>query len=677
MDDEKKVLESEKIKEVSDEKMKLDSEAKDTEVKKDDFPVISKEEFDEMLKEEEKEEPKEEVKPKEIKRYTEISKRPEPRLKKVPGPYLTMFRESVNERETGQLVYKGEDALPFVNENVMLVADGLGGASSIRHVKFERGLFEEDEIYDTLFKDMYGEKNPLLEDYVIDSFGQLIAVRNLYDEVPLSPKNVKKGGYFASRIVSSIFLNQVFNAGKNGNTLYDEVMGFFGSAKVLTKNQYEILQENIARKITDIIHEDLAKISKNANLIYESKYSGVALLGTTLTATIVKENEKDVDAFYFQAGDSIPYVLDKDGLRQIMHDHEGKDGGMTNYIRANDEIFDRPFYIETKYMNFPKPCILFNSSDGCFDSNAFVSPLAFEKLILEAIRDAKDYDGVSEILRAFFLENGHHDDSSTIAMKFLGYETFAEWQEFAKARLAALNEKYFSKMSDLLEVDFGDKLELVKQTNARAIQMLGREFKNNPKVIDYYKEIAYRDALSHFDLTLEEVDSRLIGYKKLALEFMSYNNVECLEEGPKVTPGERTTDPEDVFALITSDPLVAGELTALVDTDHALEDAKALKAIINAYNYYHGLHNQLTDVNKAIEEAPKLLDSDFALKGGLALLDEFVKNEIYTSEEAKALLERVGYSNEDVAELEKKKEKQASLLEEYDVTYESIMGKKE
>ena len=82
-------------------------------------------------------------------------------------------------------------------------------------------------------------------------------------------------------------------------------------------------------------------------------------------------------------------------------------------------------------------------------------------------------------------------------------------------------------------------------------------------------------------------------------------------------------------------------------------------------------------VNKAIEEAPKLLDSDFALKGGLALLNEFVKNEIYTSEDAKALLERVGYSNEDVAELEKKKEEQAALLEEYDVTYESIMGKKE
>ena len=59
---------------------------------------------------------------------------------------LTVYRQSSKQRPDGQIIYKGEDARPYVGDNVLFVADGLGGASAIRHQKFKPELFDEDKI---------------------------------------------------------------------------------------------------------------------------------------------------------------------------------------------------------------------------------------------------------------------------------------------------------------------------------------------------------------------------------------------------------------------------------------------------------------------------------------------------------------------------------------------------
>ena len=65
---------------------------------------------------------------------------------------LTVYRQSSKQRPDGTIVYKGEDALPYVDDTFFVVADGLGGAASIRHQKINPALFEKDKIMDTLFQ---------------------------------------------------------------------------------------------------------------------------------------------------------------------------------------------------------------------------------------------------------------------------------------------------------------------------------------------------------------------------------------------------------------------------------------------------------------------------------------------------------------------------------------------
>ena len=109
-----------------------------------------------------------------------------------------------------------------------------------------------------------------------------------------------------------------------------------------------LLGEEVAAKL----REGMAKVAEQGNLIYESAYRGLALLGTTMTATLYREGEDYVDALYFLAGDSRPYLLDKDGLVQTVADQEGKDGGMTNFIHVTEGT---SFTLDCKYFRFPKP----------------------------------------------------------------------------------------------------------------------------------------------------------------------------------------------------------------------------------------------------------------------------------------------------------------------------------
>ena len=49
------------------------------------------------------------------------------------------------------IFYGGEDTLPYVDDHVLFVADGIGGCSSTRHRQFNRDLFDPDKQFDTLF----------------------------------------------------------------------------------------------------------------------------------------------------------------------------------------------------------------------------------------------------------------------------------------------------------------------------------------------------------------------------------------------------------------------------------------------------------------------------------------------------------------------------------------------
>ncbi len=413
---------------------------------------------------------------------------------------LTVYRQSSKERPDGTIVYKGEDARPYVDGQIIFVADGLGGAASIRHQKIKPELFEEEKILDILFKDVFEKyDDERFVKYVKDSFFELFAVKNCYTD---NVNNIKKSGFFASRIVTAILLHEMLY-----NSEYSAAELFAKMTTAETEEARTDILEQCSKHFKELIQSKLRQIAKNANLIYESSYSGLALLGSTLCATIYLENEDSVEAIYLTAGDSRPYVWQEStGLCQVLPDEEGKDGGMTNYIKAND---DSDFYIRANYMKFAKPCIIFNASDGCFDSGKFVSQMAFEALLLGSVTESDSMEKVSDALTEFFVDYGRHDDSSTIALKAFGFESYDALKDACDRRLSALKQDYISKMEDLLDVDYALECEECERKFPARLSTIKEKFSSEAAVIDYcgkyVKEGKYEPARAAIDAIDQEI----------------------------------------------------------------------------------------------------------------------------------------------------------------------------
>jgi len=450
---------------------------------------------------------------------------------------LTVYRQAVKERD-GYKNYRGEDARPYTGDNVFFVADGLGGASAIRHTKFVPELFDEEKLPDILFKDVledYSDEEFL--NYVKNSFFEFFAVKDHYGD---NVYNIKKSGYFGSRIATSLLLHElIYNEDfdvKHGGLFkkYDELQSEEDKAEFVKR---------FGEYIAEFLGEKIRKVASNANLIYEGAYHGLALLATTLCATVYCEGEDCVEAFYLTAGDSRPYLWNAEGLCQVVEDEEGSDGGMTNYIQATE---GKTFNINCEYRKFKKPCVLFNTSDGCFDSAAFLSQMAFEKVLLENISASQDMQGAAKGLEEFFVTNGTHDDSSTIALAAFGFETYAELKALADKRLEEMAEKFLTELPEVLETDFASKLETAEVGNADEEKSLKAKLDGEEKVKEFcalrIKEGAYEaynekiqvidDEKEKLEKGVEEAKAqaeKIITENFLFLE--KYYAMQCLDEG--------------------------------------------------------------------------------------------------------------------------------------------------
>ncbi|MBO4877667.1 MAG: SpoIIE family protein phosphatase [Ruminococcus sp.] len=413
---------------------------------------------------------------------------------------LTVYRQASKTRPDGTVVYKGEDARPYVDSSLIMTADGLGGAAAIRHTKISPELFDENKVTELLFGGVMDDiSDKAFQDYVKDSFFELRSVKDIYTD---NVNNIKKSGYFASRIVSAIVLHNVLTE----NDLRPENL-FTELEKQEKAGKREEFLKGLGEWFRKEIKEKLCKAAEKANIVYESAYAGLALLGTTLTAAIYRENKDSVDVLYVTAGDSRPYVWNKeDGLCQIIADQERADGGMTNYIRA-DEGSD--FTIDCSAFSFKKPCVLFNSTDGCFDSGYFIHPMAFEKTLLETAGESKDPEEMSAKLTDFFLEYGRHDDSSTIAMKFFGYSDFADFKKAAAERLAFIEKNYLSELEGLLQHDYGAELDQLNADKEKRLAVLCGELAENEAVDRFCREsvdeYCHKAAKDQFDDAAAEI----------------------------------------------------------------------------------------------------------------------------------------------------------------------------
>ena len=413
---------------------------------------------------------------------------------------LTVYRQSSKTRPDGTVVYKGEDALPYIDEQIFFVADGLGGAAAIRHQKIKQELFDKNELMRTLFDGVYDDySDERFVTYVTDSFFELFAVKDCYTD---NINNIKKSGYFASRIVTAIVLHELlYNEKCSAKSIFEL------HKKAIEEDKTDAFLSSLGDHFKKQIQDNLRKVAHNANLIYESSYSGLALLGSTICATIYYEHEDCVEAMYLTAGDSRPYVWDsKRGLCQVLADQEGKDGGMTNYIRANE---DADFDIRCNYFKFDKPCVLFNASDGCFDSGKFISQLAFEKLIMDSAKATDSVEGLSEALTSFFVDYGRHDDSSTIAMRFFGFDSFDAFKEKVNERSAVLENDYIAVMPDILDVDYVAEYEQCANTFPAKISALKDKFESEKGTVRYCTEFVRSGKYRPYVEKVQAIDGKI------------------------------------------------------------------------------------------------------------------------------------------------------------------------
>ena len=393
---------------------------------------------------------------------------------------LTVFRQTTKTREDGTKVYKGEDASPYVDDRLFFVADGMGGRGAIYHQSFKRELFEPDKLLDTLFAGVFDDyADERFVRYVTNSFFELYGVKHCYFSKQL---NMKKSGYFGSRILAALLLHAALYI----EDLQPENL-FAKYHEQSSPKKREALLKELGDRLAELFQAQLRQVARNANLVYESSLENLALLGTTLCATIYRETEDAVEAIYLHAGDSRPYIwTERDGLCQLIEDQEGEDGAMTNYIRANE---GESFGISCYYRRFPKPCVLFNASDGAFELKYYRSQMTFEKFILDAAVGSKDTAEMSEKLCQAFYDYGRaDDDSSTIAMKMFGYESFEAFQKSCAARLDALNAAYLSKLPELLERDYAAEFEEASREKPDPLASVKGLFESEEAVCAYCVE---------------------------------------------------------------------------------------------------------------------------------------------------------------------------------------------
>ncbi|MBO4667682.1 MAG: hypothetical protein J5666_06140, partial [Bacilli bacterium] len=265
------------------------------------------------------------------------------------------------------IVYQGEDTYPYSTKNILLVADGLGGRGGFPHKKIlehDDDILDKDKFYDKVFGKVFEvEADENLKEYILQAFNEIFETKDYYK---LSNKTYRSSGYFASRLVSSIALYEIYNNSfLNVKKLFEDIEKEKEKYKVDDKQKEDQCSfkaiKKYANTLSESIKEKLEEIADRVGFEIETSAGGAYLLPTTLAIALVNDSDdrEDIDVVYLWAGDSRGYMWNKDGLAVLTDDHE-KNETMTNLITLSQD-----FYIEGKMYNFKKPCILFNASDGC------------------------------------------------------------------------------------------------------------------------------------------------------------------------------------------------------------------------------------------------------------------------------------------------------------------------
>ena len=303
----------------------------------------------------------------------------------------------MNESRYFYSVLKNEDAAPYVDDNVIIVADGLGGAGSTVHdVSPIEGTTLHDEIFEAVFCDFDMEKAksliPYLEHWIY----------------PMTDGKPDTSALWASRIAIA---RCAYALRYNPN--------FVGC---------DLADAKIRDRLSEFISKGLNNTAMHFNL-RRGKYDDQKVLPTTLAFMRYSTDKKDnavVEVLW--AGDSRCYALTRDGLKQLSVDDEDKSGAITNLFFVGGK---NPTVLNYMKYKMDSPCVLIGASDGIFDPFEPHDNFGVEKTLLEHIERASSYEELMKTLCEFY--GKVRSDDATMAFVPIGFKDYAAMKKtFAK-----------------------------------------------------------------------------------------------------------------------------------------------------------------------------------------------------------------------------------------------------
>lgn len=319
-------------------------------------------------------------------------------------------------------VFHNEDAFPFVSDNLLIIADGLGGAGSSLHTlkpKLNENL--HDKIIKSAFGDFEEEKLNEMKEYL----DYLVA--DIADGKPHT------SALWSSRIV-------IARCAYALSYLQD-----FANA--------DLSNENVRKSLVDFILLGLHKTAEHFGL-EKGRISGHLLLPTTLAfMKHSTEDNGDIVAEVLWAGDSRCFVLTKDGMKQLSTDDEDKSGAITNLFTADKDR--KPTYLNYKKFKIQSPCLLFSVSDGIFDPFEPYN-LGVEYHILSKVNETDSYEGWMSLLENLF--DQVHQDDATMAIAPIGFTDYEDFKKTMAERIEFITSTWdeyirMKSMLSLLEQD--------------------------------------------------------------------------------------------------------------------------------------------------------------------------------------------------------------------------------
>lgn len=414
----------------------------------------------------------------------------------------------------GSFVNIGEDGCPYADNELLIVADGLGGRGGYPHTKINPAILNPELFYNNFIAPVVGMADLNYAKVVTDSFHELFELGPKYFS---GTATMRTSGYFASRLVTAIVLHALkFNPDFRRDVIFDNIRRMEGEQQ----KQYI---DSVRIRLAAIIQVQLTEIANRMGLELESKTKGSYLLPTTLTVALINETADGLDVLYLWAGDSRGYLWNTEGLAQITDDHE-RDETMTNLITLT-----KPFQLEARLFKTSKPAILFNATDGCYKCPCFASAFDLEYVFLQAINTSNSFEETASNLDKQFTVIGTHDDSNTMALTSFGYESFELIKAAVAQRLADLQEHIINELPGILERDYEDELNQIDEQMEGGIFAVKDDLIEIEPIVEFVKQrmteesyAPYIQELSSLNKKLEELDKATAVQRENIIKWVRY-----------------------------------------------------------------------------------------------------------------------------------------------------------